>query len=108
LTRLEILAIQIPILEAKLKAMKRERKSLKSRDDMKRKWTKSEFRGKAIAALKARDFHINLTDYNKSRRLPWPSGSVEWKSYRCLMRKGWGRQLALEKIAAGHRSRRAA
>lgn len=98
--RLEILNKQIPILEAKLAAMKRERKSLKAAEQMRRQRQDPAFNAKA--ARNGRNNFPILVAYNAARRLPWPEDSTPYKRYRALTRKGWTRELAIEKIHAEH------
>jgi len=96
--RLQALEVQIPILEAKLKAMKRERKALKAGETLRGRWLCPEFRARATpTGGRNQDA---LLAYNASRRLPWPKDSQPYKRYRALVRKGWSRGEAIEKVEA--------
>ncbi len=92
------LEAEIPILAEKLRTMKITRKRLKAAQTMADKWRDPAFRAKATpSGARNQD---GLTAYNAARRLPWPEGSTPQKRYRALMRKGWTRPLAIEKVRA--------
>ncbi len=95
---LAALEAEIPVLEEKLRVMKRTRKSLKAAETMTAQWKDPAFRAKATPTRQRNQ--DALTAYNETRRLPWPEGSAPQKRYRALKRKGWTRELAIEKIRA--------
>jgi hypothetical protein len=105
MSRLETLQFQIPILEEKLRSMKRERRRLVSAETMRAKWADSTFRAATIAAVKlaqkAGRSHRLPPRFNVENQLPWPHGTRERNKYRSLTRKGWTRELAIEKIRMG-------
>lgn len=108
--RLSVLAAQIPILEAKLGAMKRERRSLKAQQTMRLKRQDPEFNARTLAAVRRRTAspeerqRFAAVRYNADKKLPWPHGTACRNRYRNLMRKGWTRDLAIEKINAEMRA----
>lgn len=100
--RLGFLESEIPILEAKLRELKRERKALKAREQLRRQWKDPDFRAKSLASLEERQ-HIlygSIIESNRKRKLPWPKGSKPHNRYCCFRRKGWTRELAIEKVQA--------
>ena len=105
MTRLEILAIQIPILEAKLKAMRKELRGLKLAETMRRLHQDPAYKAKAMAGMRAYWQTPEGKAKAKAKRpplkaplLPWPAESPQKAAYANLRRQGWTREDAIKRV----------
>ena len=105
MTRLEILNAQIPILEAKLKAMRKELRGLKLAETMRRLHQDPAYKAKAMAGMRAYWQSPEGRAKAKAKRppqrkplLPWPKDAPERQPYYNLRRQGWTREDALRRV----------
>jgi hypothetical protein len=104
---LRALEDEIPVLEERLKAMKVTRKRLRAAEAMRAKRRDPAFNARMVAACRGRwDSPEEQARFAAVRHngnpLPWSqrSGAPEYAAYRALRRKGWTRELAIDKINA--------
>ncbi len=102
---LRALEDEIPVLEEKLRAMKVTRKTLRASQAMKAKRRDPAFNAANLAAVQRRlDSPAERARWaavrNNGDKLPFAKGTPERNRYRNLVRKGWTRDLAIEKISA--------
>ncbi len=102
---LAALEAEIPVLEEKLRAMKVTRKALKASQAMRAKRRDPAFNAKNLAAVRQRldtpeERQRWATIRNNGELLPFAKGTPKRSRYRNLVRKGWSRELAIEKINA--------
>ncbi len=99
--RLGFLEFEIPMLEAKLKALKQERKKLRASRQLSEQWKDPAFREMQARSGNGKAGHGALMRYNETVRLPWPKGSKPHNKYAWLRLKGWTRQEAIHKVNGG-------
>jgi len=102
---MEILSIQIPILEAKLKAMRKELRGLKLAETMRRLHRDPAYKAKAMAGMRAYWQSPEGKEKAKAKRppqtkpsLPWPKDAPERQPYYNLRRQGWTREDAIKRV----------
>jgi len=105
MTRLEILDAQIPILEAKLKAMRKELRGLKLAETMRRLHQDPAYKARATAGMRAFWATAEGQAKAKAKRppllrplLPWPKDAPERQPYYNLRRQGWTREDAIKRV----------
>lgn len=102
---LRALEEEIPILEEKLRAMKVTRRKLKASVTMTAKRKDKAFNAKMLEASRINNSRPEERERwasvrNLNNPLPFPKGTPERSRYYNLTRKGWTRELAIEKVHA--------
>lgn len=105
MTRLEILAIQIPILAAKLKVMREELRRLKLAQTMRCKHRDPAYKARATAGMRRFWATPEGKAMLKAKRppllrplLPWPKDAPQRQPYYNLRRQGWTREDAIKRV----------
>ena len=108
MTAIKILDRQIGELTARLRALKKQRKSLKARAKMLELRRDADFLAKISAGQeqlwadpeRRRQQSEAMRAYNQV--LPWAPGTPERTTYRRLLRNGISREVAIEEVMRGH------